>query len=56
MTLIASFDVKVHKTTDKKKLKEGKKIYEYGVVNIRSPLLFKAVGKLVKVKIESESK
>ena len=52
MGIIASFKVKIHKTVDKKKLKEGKKTYEYGAINIRSPELAKYVDKTVKVKIE----
>lgn len=46
-----TFEVKVHATSDKKKLKEGTKVYEYGVINIRSPDLKAYVGKVVKVKI-----
>ena len=52
MKTIATFKVKVHKTTDKKKLKEETKIYDYGAINIRSPELAKYVGKKVKVRVE----
>ena len=52
MKTIASFKVKIHKTTDTKKLKEGKKVYNYGAINIRAPQLAKYVGKIVKVKVE----
>lgn len=52
MGKIATFTVKVYKTTDKKKLKEGTGVYEYGTINIRSPELARYVGKTVKVKVE----
>lgn len=46
------FEVKVHKTTDKKKLATKEtKTYEYGAINIRSPELAQHVGKTVKVKV-----
>ncbi|MGI0059949.1 MAG: hypothetical protein ACREBJ_09295 [Nitrosotalea sp.] len=51
MKTIATFKVKIHKTSDKKKLKEGSVTYDYGAINIRSPELAKYVGKTVKVKI-----
>jgi uncharacterized Rmd1/YagE family protein len=54
MKTIATFKVKIHKTIDKKKLKEDTKIYKYGAINIRSPELVKYIGKIVKVKIEEE--
>ena len=54
MKTIATFTVKVHKTTDTKKLKESNKTYEYGAINIRSPDLVKYVGKTVKVRVEQE--
>ena len=54
MKAIAIFEVKVHKTTDKKKLiGGGSKRYDYGAINIRSPELVGYVGKKVKVRIES---
>ncbi len=56
MKALAIFTVKVHKTTDKKKVQGEAKIYEYGAINIRSPELVKYVGKRVKVRVEMESK
>jgi len=53
MKAIAIFKVKVHKTTDKKKVAGKSKIYDYGAINIRSPDLADYVGKIVKVRIES---
>ena len=54
MKAIAIFEVKVHKTTDKKRLISGSsKKYEYGAINIRSPELLGYVGKKVKARIES---
>lgn len=55
MKTIATFTVKIHKTTDKKKLKDDTKTYEYGAINIRSPELAKYVGKMVKVKVEESA-
>ena len=52
MKTIASFKVKIHKTTDKKKLKEGNKTYTYGAINIRAPELAEFIGKVVKVRVE----
>lgn len=49
---IATFEVKIHKTTDKKTVQGEQKIYEYGAINIRSPELAKYVDKRVKVRIE----
>lgn len=49
-----TFEVKVHATSDKKKLKEGTKVYEYGVINIRSPELKAFVGKVVKVSVKEK--
>ena len=54
MKKIASFDVKIHKTTDTKKLKEGKKVYNYGAINIRSPELAGYIGRRVRVRVEPE--
>ncbi|MBA7596461.1 hypothetical protein ES703_03433 [subsurface metagenome] len=54
MTKIAEYEVKVHSTKDKKKLKSGFKEYEYGTVNIRDSKLKEYIGKTVKVKIESK--
>ena len=54
MRTIASFRVKIHKTTDTKKLKEGKKVYSYGAINIRAPELAKYVGRVVSIKVVEE--
>jgi len=54
MKTIATFKVKIHKTTDKKKLKGGMKEYDYGAINIRAPELAKYVNKKVKVRVELE--
>jgi len=51
-----SFEVKVHATSDRKKLKKGMKLYEYGVINIRSPELKAYVGKIVKIKVSVKEK
>ncbi len=49
------FKVKIHKTTDKKKLATNEtKTYEYGAINIRSPELAKYVGKMAKIKVAIE--
>lgn len=49
-----TFEVKIHATSDKKKLKGGTKLYEYGVINIRSPDLKAYVGRIVKVKVSTK--
>ncbi len=54
MKALGIFRVKIHKTTDNKKLKEGSKAYDYGTINIRSQELAKYVGKIVKVRVEKE--
>jgi hypothetical protein len=51
MTAIAEYEVKVHSTKDRKRLKSGIREYEYGTVNIRDPKLNEYIGKPVKVKI-----
>jgi hypothetical protein len=51
-TKIAEYEVKVHSTKDKKKLKEGMKEYEYGTINIRDPKLTDYIGDIVTVKVE----
>lgn len=51
MKTIATFKVKIHKTTDTKKLVDKTKVYDYGAINIRSPELAKYVGKFVKIKV-----
>lgn len=49
------FEVKIHKTTDKKKLATNEmKEYDYGAINIRSPELAKHIGKTAKVKVSFE--
>lgn len=46
------FDVKIHKTTDKKELATKEtKVYEYGAINIRSPELAQYIGKNAKIKV-----
>lgn len=52
MKTIATFKVKIHKTTDTKTVNEKPKVYEYGAINIRSPELAKYVGKIVKIRVE----
>jgi len=52
MTRIATFEVTVHATTDKKKLTTGIKNYDYGVINLRTPELTEYIGKKVKIIIE----
>ena len=50
-----SFEAKIHKTTDKKKLVGNKvKHYEYGTINIRSPELARHIGKKAKVSVKIE--
>jgi hypothetical protein len=51
MKQIAEFEVKVHSTKDKKKLKSGMKEYEYGTIILRDPMLNDYIGEVVKVKI-----
>ncbi|MFH1695121.1 MAG: hypothetical protein ABH850_01685 [Candidatus Micrarchaeota archaeon] len=47
------FEVKIHKTTDKKKLATKEmKDYEYGTINIRSPELAKHIGKKAKITVK----
>lgn len=49
------FNVKIHKTTDKKKLATNEtKDYEYGTINIRSPELAKHIGKKAKINVKIE--
>jgi hypothetical protein len=55
MTAIAEYEVKVHSTKDRKKLKTGVKEYEYGTINIRDPKLKGVIGKIVRVKISKVS-
>jgi len=55
MKTIATFTVKIHKTSDTKKLKEGKKVYNYGAINIRAPELAKYIGKIVSIKVVDKS-
>lgn len=56
MTKIAEYEVKVHSTKDKKKLKSGQKEYEYGTINIRDNKLKRHIGKKVKIKVDEISK
>lgn len=56
MKKIAEYEVKIHSTTDKKKIKSGIKEYEYGTINIRDLHLKEYIGKIVKVKIETKDK
>jgi hypothetical protein len=53
MSRIAEYEVKVHSTKDKKKLKRGVKEYEYGTINIRDLELKTHIGKTVKVIVTS---
>ncbi|MFH1256663.1 MAG: hypothetical protein V1494_05235 [Candidatus Diapherotrites archaeon] len=49
------FNVKIHKTTDKKKLTSGEtKTYDYGTISIRSQELAKHIGKKAKVNVAIE--
>jgi len=53
MSTKLEYTVKIHKTTDNKKLATGeKKAYNYGTINIRKLELAKHIGKKVKVKLE----
>jgi hypothetical protein len=54
MAAIAEYEVKVHSTKDRKKLKSGVKEYEYGTINIRDPKLTHYIGKTVTVKVETK--
>ncbi len=52
MKTIGVFKVKVHPSTDKKKLSDGNvKNYEYGSVSLRNPILTEYIGKEVVVKV-----
>jgi len=49
------FKVKIHKTSDKKKLSTGEaKTYDYGAINIRSPKLAQYAGKQAKISVKVE--
>lgn len=54
MAKIAEYEVKVHSTKDKKKLKSGVKEYEYGTINIRDQKLKSYIGETVEVKVEEK--
>ncbi len=54
MVELATYEVKVHSTKDKKRLKGGVKEYEYGTIIIRAPELKKDIGKTVKLIVRSE--
>jgi len=56
MAKIGVFEAVIYSTKDKKKLKEGNKIYEYGTISLRDPKLTEHIGEKVKIKIESASK
>ncbi len=56
MVSIGKFAVKVHKTSDKKKLKEGYETYSYGSISIRDPRLNDFIGKEVEVDISTKRK
>lgn len=50
------FQVKIHKTTDKKKLATKEmKDYEYGTINIRNQELAKHIGKKAQVIVKINS-
>lgn len=52
MKTIGTFRVKVHSSTDKKKLSTGKtEQYNYGSVSLRNPKLTDYIGKDVIVKV-----
>jgi hypothetical protein len=52
MKTIGIFKVKIHPTTDKKKLKAGKKAYTYGTISLRDPKLNEYIGKAVILKVQ----
>lgn len=55
MKTIGTFRVKVHSSTDKKKLSTGKtEKYEYGSVSLRNPILTPYINKEVKVVVLTE--
>lgn len=51
MASIGKFVARVHKTSDKKKLKDSSKIYSYGSISIRDPKLNNYIGKKVVIRI-----
>jgi hypothetical protein len=52
MKMIGTFRVKVHSSTDKKKLSTGKtEQYMYGSVSLRNPKLTEYIGQEVIVKV-----
>ena len=53
MAKIGEFETTIYSTKDKKKLKNEKKVYEYGTIILRDPRLTEHIGKKVKVKIET---
>lgn len=57
MKQIGTFRVKVSSTQDEKKLSDGtKKIYKYGSVSLRNPILTKYIGKEIMIRVFEESK
>lgn len=54
--VIGEYEVNVHLTKDKKKLKEGVKEYAYGTINIRDPRLAEYIGRKVMVSVSTEVK
>jgi len=52
MAKIGVFETVIYSTKDKKKLKDGSKIYEYGTISLRDPKLTKHIGEKVKVVVE----
>ena len=42
----------MYSTTDKKKLKEGKRTYTYGTISLRDPQLNEYIGKEVTLKVQ----
>ena len=56
MSKTFEYEIKICKTTDKKKLATNEiKAYDYGTINIRKQELAKYIGKKAKVKIKLES-
>ena len=51
MKTIGTFEVRISATSDKKKLKDGSKIYTYGTISIRDPKLTEYIGRQVRIKV-----
>jgi len=57
MKQIGTFRVKVSSTQDEKKLADGsKRIYKYGSVSLRNPILTGYIGKEVMIRVFEEDK